>query len=118
MITLHLVINNKYIKLASNILLLVVALWTATPKSYIHELLDHHHACAVQQDQTELNESHANDDCEFNKYNSPVNFNSFSFPYTAEFSFAQKFEFNDYINDYHFLRSNIIYQLRAPPATA
>lgn len=111
-------IKNKYIKLASNVLLLLVALWVATPKVYVHELLGHHHECAIQHEEAELNEAHANDDCEFNKYDSPVNYNTFSFPSSIEISFTQQINFNSYSNDYHFLRSNIIYQLRAPPLTA
>jgi len=111
-------IKNKYIKLASNVLLLVMALWVATPKVYIHDILGHHHECAVQHDEIELNEAHANDDCEFNKYDSPVNFSAFSFLNAVEVSFAQQITFNDYSNDYCFSRSNIIYQLRAPPVTA
>lgn len=113
-----LVIKNKYIKTASNFLLLVIALWAATPKIYIHEILDHHHACIVQHNQTELNQSDANDDCEFNKFNSPVTFNILTFQNSAENLSAQQVKFNVYSNDYHFLRDNIIYQLRAPPPTA
>src|SRR5437868_15217180 len=71
-------LQNKRIKLMFGILFVLIALWTATPKVYIHALLHHEHSAASLDQETKL-KSQADDDCDFEKYNKPAYFNIFKF---------------------------------------
>src|SRR6218665_55875 len=71
-------LKNKFIKITVSVFLLLMALWIATPKVYIHELLHHNHAALTIGNQTQV-QSQSADDCDFNEYNKPVYFNLFKF---------------------------------------
>lgn len=70
--------RNKFIKVAVSSFLVLLALWVATPKVYIHELLHHNHS-ALQLDKEAKLQSPSTDDCDFNEYDKPVYFNIFKF---------------------------------------
>ena len=71
-------LKNKFIKITVSVYLLLMALWIATPKVYIHELLHHNHAALQMGPETKV-QSQSADDCDFNEYNKPVYFNLFKF---------------------------------------
>lgn len=71
-------LRNKFIKITVSVFLLLMALWIATPKVYIHELLHHNHAALQIGTETKV-QSQSADDCDFNEYNKPVYFNLFKF---------------------------------------
>lgn len=70
--------RNKFIKAVVSSLLVLLALWVATPKVYIHELLHHNHSTLQIDKETRL-QSPSTDDCDFNEYDKPVYFNIFKF---------------------------------------
>jgi len=70
--------KNKFIKVAVSSLLVIMAMWVATPKVYIHELLHHNHSGIQIGNEAKL-QSQSTDDCDFNQYNKPVYFNIFKF---------------------------------------
>ncbi len=59
--------------------MLLMALWIATPKVYIHELLNHEHSISVLSNETSVKSQSADDDCDFEKYDKPIYFNIFKF---------------------------------------
>lgn len=71
-------LRNKYIKISVSALLILIALWVATPKVYIHDLLNHDHSGISAGTETNV-KSTSTDDCDFEKYNKPVYFNLFKF---------------------------------------
>ena len=71
-------LKNKFIKLSVFSFLVLLALWVAVPKVYIHELLHHHHSALQLGSETKV-ESQSTDDCDFNEYNKPVYFDLFKF---------------------------------------
>jgi hypothetical protein len=71
-------LKNKLIKVTVSVFLLLMALWVATPKVYIHELLHHNHEALQISPETKV-QSQTTDDCDFNEYNKPVYFNLFKF---------------------------------------
>ncbi|MES2681068.1 MAG: hypothetical protein V4635_14335 [Bacteroidota bacterium] len=71
-------LRNKFIKIPVSALLMLLALWVAVPKVYIHDLLHHDHAVLTADSETKL-QSQSGDDCDFNEYNKPVYFNIFKF---------------------------------------
>jgi hypothetical protein len=70
--------KNRFIKFAVSFFLILLALWIATPKVYIHNLLDHHHTEITTGSETTVKTQSA-DECEFDKYNKPVYFSIFRF---------------------------------------
>ncbi len=58
--------------------MVLCALWVATPKVYIHNLLNHDHSSINTSDETSV-QTEAKDDCDFDKYDSPVYFTLFKF---------------------------------------
>ena len=71
-------LKNKYIKFFVSSFLVVIALWVAVPKVYIHELLHHDHTAIPMGSETKV-KSQSTDDCDFEKYNKPAYFNIFKF---------------------------------------
>jgi len=71
-------IRNKYIKILMSTFLLLMAIWVAVPKVYIHELLHHGHNISVPSPETKV-QSQSSEDCDFDEYNKPVYFNIFKF---------------------------------------
>jgi hypothetical protein len=71
-------ITNKYIKTAVSCLLILLALWVAFPKVFIHSALNHDHQHLSDNHQTEVAAA-SPADCEFEKYDKPVHFNIFRF---------------------------------------
>jgi hypothetical protein len=71
-------LKNKFIKVTVSVFLLLMALWVATPKVYIHELLHHNHTTLQIGNEPQV-QSQSADDCDFNEYNKPVYFNLFKF---------------------------------------
>ncbi|MDI1354825.1 MAG: hypothetical protein PSX36_07900 [bacterium] len=59
-------------------MLVLLALWVATPKVYIHILLKHNHTSSPPNEETKV-KSESNDDCDFEKYDKPAYFNIFKF---------------------------------------
>ena len=97
-------------------LLVLIALWLAVPKVYIHDLMHHDHAALSTGSETKV-QSHSGDDCDFNEYNKPVYFNIFKFignfnplkPQNTIKSIRQILNFSTI--------SNAVAFLRGPPAT-
>jgi len=71
--------KNRIIRLFSCAFFLLLAVWIATPKVYIHALLNHNHTEFHTGDQTQVNQASSADDCDFDKYDKPVYFNIFKF---------------------------------------
>jgi hypothetical protein len=70
--------KNRYIRFSVSSLLVVLALWVATPRVYIHELLNHNHSEQFDANGVQVKQQSA-DDCDFEKYNKPAYFNIFNF---------------------------------------
>jgi hypothetical protein len=107
-------LRNKYIKIAVSAFMLLMAVWIATPKVYIHNLLHHDHSLTATGTETKV-KSASTDDCDFDKYDKPVYFNIFKFI----FSFIPvKTNNQEKISDQSDQLSAISYAislLRAPP---
>ncbi len=58
--------------------LVLMALWVATPKVYIHDLLKHDHSGFSVGSETTV-KAESTDDCDFEKYDKPLYFNIFKF---------------------------------------
>ena len=71
-------LKNKYIKLFVSAFLLLMLAWVATPKVYLHQLLNHDHSGNVISTETKV-KSQSTDDCDFEKYDKPVYFSIFKF---------------------------------------
>ncbi len=71
-------LSNRSVKIPLSALFMLLALWVAVPKVYIHELLHHDHSTLVPGTETKV-QSQSGDDCDFNEYNKPVYFNIFKF---------------------------------------
>lgn len=71
--------KNKYIKISVSAVLLLMALWVAVPKVYIHALLNHNHETVLPGAETKVSAQSANDDCDYEKYDKPVYFSIFQF---------------------------------------
>lgn len=72
-------LKNKYIKIAVSSFLVLMALWVATPKVYIHDLLHHDHSPVELGAETKVRSQSSTDDCDYEKYNKPSYFNVFKF---------------------------------------
>lgn len=70
--------KNKFTKILVSSFLLLMALWIATPKVFIHNLMHHDHSGIELSKETKVKSS-SNDDCDFEKYNKPAYFNLFKF---------------------------------------
>ena len=71
-------LRNKFIRITTAALLLLLTAWIATPKVYIHNLLHHNHSAVTTTPETKVN-TPSGDDCDFDKYDKPVYFNIFKF---------------------------------------
>jgi hypothetical protein len=69
---------KKISKIIISSLLLLCAIWVATPKVYIHNLLNHEHTSVSNSIESTV-QAEAKDDCDFDKYDSPVYFTIFKF---------------------------------------
>jgi hypothetical protein len=70
--------RSRLIKVLCSSILVVLALWIATPKIYIHSLLNHDHSAITTGGETQIKQQ-SPDDCDFEKYNKPAYFNIFRF---------------------------------------
>lgn len=71
-------LKNKYTKIVVATFMMLIALWVATPKVYIHNLMHHDHSEVSGGTETKV-KSATTDDCDFDKYDKPVYFNIFKF---------------------------------------
>jgi hypothetical protein len=96
----------------------MMALWVATPKVYVHNLLNHNHDTSIEVDgETKLQEK-STDDCNFEKYNTPSHFNVFKFLNSFIPSKPQSIIRTQKTSTNFAVKSNAIYLLRAPPTKA
>jgi len=72
-------IRNKYSRVTVSFFLVLLALWIATPKVYVHALFNHHHTDVSIGTETKMKAQSADDDCDLEKYNKPVYFGLFKF---------------------------------------
>lgn len=70
---------SGHIKKLGSALLLLMTLWIALPKVYLHNLFHHGHQKTTVTKETSLEQQQATDDCDFDEYNKPVYFNLFTF---------------------------------------
>ena len=105
---------KKVTKIIISSFLLLCAIWIATPKVYVHNLLDHDHSSVNTSAETSV-QTEAKDDCEFDKFNSPVYFTLFKF--INSFIPAKAKEQSLLIKDPSFQNSYLdqTASLRAPP---
>jgi hypothetical protein len=109
-------LRNKYTRIAISSFLILMALWVATPRVYIHNLFHHTHPEATTGTETKV-KSATSDDCDFDKYDKPVYFNIFKFiisfiPVKAQDD-GKVSEQTDKLSSI----SHAIALLRAPPVT-
>jgi hypothetical protein len=71
-------LRRRKTKLVLSCLFVLLAVWVATPKVYIHALLNHDHSGYAVSSETRV-KSQSADDCEFDKYNKPGYFSIFRF---------------------------------------
>lgn len=109
--------GKKHIKAAVSALLVVLALWVATPKIYIHELFNHDHGTLnTSEGETRLKPKTPTDDCDLEKYNKPAYFNLFKF--ICSF-IPSRSKTNSHIREKVFHLTGISFAVslwRAPPA--
>lgn len=98
--------------------LLVVVLFAAVPKIYIHNLLGHEHGVIQSTSDVTVDELKDNQDCNFEKFDTPVYFTVFKFilnflplKEAKQTSFFYK---QESIQKKHYFNS----QLRGPPTLA
>jgi hypothetical protein len=72
------VLKSKIARLSVTAILFLCTLWIVTPKVYIHKLLNHNHQVLNPKGETSVN-TETNQDCDFDKYDSPVYFTIFKF---------------------------------------
>jgi len=116
-ILLSKMLRNKYIKIAVSSFLVLMALWVATPKVYIHALLQHDHAAITIDTETKVKSHSSDDDCDIEKYNKPSYFNLFKFIYSF---IPSKAKSTSKIAEKALNLSNLSYAislLRGPPVT-
>lgn len=78
-ITIFELLKAKF-KIFLSVTLLAVVLFAAVPKVYIHALLGHTHSIINSiSDGTSVNEQEGTQDCNFEKYDSPVYYTVFKF---------------------------------------
>ncbi len=71
--------KNKFTRVLVASFLVLMALWVATPKVFIHQLMHHDHPAIELSKETKVKSQSADDDCDFEKYNKPAYFNLFKF---------------------------------------
>lgn len=71
-------LKGKLIKISVSAFLVLMALWVAVPKVYVHSLLHHDHTVSVKGPETKI-QAPTDEDCDFEEYNKPVYFNIFKF---------------------------------------
>lgn len=107
--------KNKITKIVFTFFLLLLALWVAVPKVYIHDLLHHNHSSVIFDGETKLKSSENTEDCDFEEYNKPVYFNIFNF-INNFLPFKQKEPVSFSINSFKLSSGSFgISLLRAPP---
>lgn len=67
----------KFIKTVISSFLVICVLWVATPKVYVHQLLNHKHEVVKPTGETSVQEKANAEDCDFDKYDTPVYFSIF-----------------------------------------
>ncbi|MGZ3884916.1 MAG: hypothetical protein ACXVP0_13865 [Bacteroidia bacterium] len=110
--------TNSPGKIIISFILIVCALWIAVPKVYVHALLGHIHSSAVKSDAlgTSVQSNDAkDDDCEFDKYDSPVYFTIFKFINNLIPSRPKEQSFLNRTQPVHELYEGRNHLLRAPP---
>ncbi|MDX2174478.1 MAG: hypothetical protein SFY56_15350 [Bacteroidota bacterium] len=111
-------LKNKYIKIFASSFLVLMALWVATPKVYVHNLLNHNHSVDIDVNGESKLQQKNSDDCDFEKYNTPSYFNVFKFLNSFVPDKPQSIV-DCKINNFSLVSiSSAIYLLRAPPITA
>lgn len=70
--------KSKIAKVTVLAVLFLSVLWVATPKVYIHKLLNHNHELINTNGETSV-QTEANADCDFDKYDAPIYFTIFKF---------------------------------------
>jgi hypothetical protein len=110
--------KNKYIKILASCFLVLMALWVATPKVYIHNLLNHNHDSSVKTSGDTNIQQKNSDDCDFDKYNTPNYFNVFNFIFSSVPKKPQSLILPKGAIFILASISNAIYLLRAPPVVA
>ncbi len=70
--------KSKY-KILLSFVLLAVVLFATVPKIYIHNLLGHHHGVIHSTSELEVNELEGTQDCNFEKFDTPVYYTVFKF---------------------------------------
>lgn len=66
-------------KIFLSVTLLAVVLFAAVPKVYIHNLLGHYHGVIKSTSDVEINELEGTQDCNFEKFDTPVYYTVFKF---------------------------------------
>ncbi len=105
-------------KIFFSVTLLAVVLFAAVPKIYIHSLLGHvHNAIPFSQDESTVTEQTGTQDCNFDKFDTPVYYTVFKFILNflpiKETKQSYFFYKQDSIQkDHHFISP-----LRGPPTT-
>ena len=70
--------KNRYSRFFAAAFFILMALWVATPKGYIHDLLQHDHAAVQVGDESKVS-TQTTVDCDFDNYNKPSYFSLFKF---------------------------------------
>ena len=73
------IMKSKIARLGVIAILFLSVLWVATPKVYIHKLLNHNHELINSNNTGTSVKSEANDDCDFDNYDAPIYFTIFKF---------------------------------------
>lgn len=98
--------------------LVLMALWVATPKVYIHHLLQHDHSSLPQNSaETQINSQVSDEDCDFEEYNKPTYFNVFKFIFSFIPLKSKGSEKTEYKSSALSEISHAISFLRGPPVT-
>jgi hypothetical protein len=72
------ILKSKLTKITVFSILFLSTLWLVTPKVYIHKLLNHNHEIVKTNGETSV-QTETTQDCDFDKYDSPVYFTIFKF---------------------------------------
>jgi len=72
------IMKSKIAKIGVLAVLFLTVLWIATPKVYVHKLLNHNHELIHTNGETSV-QTDANPDCDFDKYDAPIYFTIFKF---------------------------------------
>lgn len=70
--------KSKISRFLISAFLIMTALWIATPKVYIHQMFNHTHE-VIKNSKGEQLKAESGQDCEFDKYNTPIYFTIFKF---------------------------------------